>query len=93
MPVLFFAGMELRQKPHQEWLANTLQQHMQENAFPGFLFVLHGCRFAWMKLEGQRSGRFARIKEGAAARYNDHIISTFYFKNQQDLSLFPNYQD
>ncbi|KAF3906332.1 hypothetical protein ABW20_dc0103746 [Dactylellina cionopaga] len=68
MPILFFAGMELRQKPHQDWLAGEMQKHIEHTGFPGFIFVLAGCRFAWMRLEGQSTGRFTRIKEGAAAR-------------------------
>ncbi|EPS44609.1 hypothetical protein H072_1393 [Dactylellina haptotyla CBS 200.50] len=68
MPILFFAGMELRQKPHQDWLAGEMQKHIEHTGFPGFVFVLAGCRFAWMKLQGQFTGRFTKIKEGAAAR-------------------------
>ncbi|EWC45565.1 hypothetical protein DRE_05423 [Drechslerella stenobrocha 248] len=68
MPILFFAGMELRQRPHQEWLAAEMQKHIDYTGFPGFVFVLAGCRFAWMKLQGQSTGRFTKIKEGAAAR-------------------------
>ncbi|KAF3316071.1 hypothetical protein TWF173_002848 [Orbilia oligospora] len=68
MPILFFAGMELRQKPHQDWLAAEMQKHIENTGFPGFVFVLAGCRFAWMKLQGQTAGRFTKIKEGAAAR-------------------------
>lgn len=86
MPCVFFAGMELRRKPHQQWLINTLQEHIQKTAFPGFMFILHGCRFAWMKLEGRNPvGRFARIKEGAAARFVFPSPSLFTSK----LSLLP----
>ncbi|KAK6537946.1 hypothetical protein TWF694_010841 [Orbilia ellipsospora] len=68
MPILFFAGMELRQKPHQDWLAAEMQKHIDNTGFPGFVFVLAGCRFAWMKFAGLSTGRFTKIKEGAAAR-------------------------
>ncbi|KAF3934338.1 hypothetical protein ABW19_dt0210649 [Dactylella cylindrospora] len=67
-PVLFFAGMELRQKPHQDWFAQELQKHQDNTGFSGIMWLLAGCRFAWMKLSGLSTGRFAKIKEGAAAR-------------------------
>ncbi|KAJ6264663.1 hypothetical protein Dda_0812 [Drechslerella dactyloides] len=35
MPILFFAGMELRQKPHQDWLAGEMQKHIEHGQSAG----------------------------------------------------------
>ncbi|KAL7271209.1 hypothetical protein RUND412_006046 [Rhizina undulata] len=65
---LFAVGMELRQRCHQEWLANLLQERMDETGFHGINFLRDGLRFAWMKFEGMNNGRFIRIPEGAASK-------------------------
>jgi len=61
--------MELRQRCHQEWLLNILQERIDETGFHGLIFLREGLRFTWAKLEGMNKGRFNRIKEGAASKY------------------------
>ncbi|CUS08127.1 unnamed protein product [Tuber aestivum] len=65
---LFAAGMELRQKCHQEWLLIALRDRIDETGFHGLIFLREGLRFTWAKLEGMNKGRFNRIKEGAASK-------------------------
>lgn len=66
---LFAAGIELRQISHQEWLLSNLDRRIAETGFYGLRFLKDGLRFAYLKLKGVRTGRFIKIKEGAAARY------------------------
>jgi len=65
---VFAMGLELRQRHHQDWLANELKRRHDELKFHGIGFLRDGLRYAWMKMEGMSSGRFNRIKEGAAAK-------------------------
>ncbi|KAI5806272.1 fungal-specific transcription factor domain-containing protein [Geopyxis carbonaria] len=65
---LFAVGMELRQICHQEWLSATLKDRLDETSFHGIDFLRNGLRFAWLKFSGISSGRFNRIKEGAASK-------------------------
>lgn len=65
---IFAAGMELRQKCHQDWLTKTLNSRIDETGFHAMIFLRDGLRFAWLKLEGVSNGRFNLIKEGAASK-------------------------
>jgi len=66
---LFAIGLELRQAPHQHWLSSLLQKRLDETSFHGIAFLRDGLRFAWLKISGViPSGRFNRIKEGAASQ-------------------------
>lgn len=66
---LFAAGIELRQKRHQDWLLSNLDARIAETGFHALKFLREGVQFAYLKLEGMRIGRFINIKEGAASRY------------------------
>lgn len=74
---MFAAGIELRQKPHQDFLMATLNTRIAETGCYGVKFVRDGLRFAYMKLEGMRSGSFIKIKEGAASRYVPRFLTTY----------------
>ena len=39
-----------------------------ETGIHALKFLREGVRFAYMKLDGMRKGRFIKIKEGAASR-------------------------
>lgn len=66
---LFAAGIELRQKRHQDWLLSSLDVRISETGFYALKFLREGVQFAYLKLAGIRIGRFINIKEGAASRY------------------------
>ncbi|KAF8459501.1 fungal-specific transcription factor domain-containing protein [Terfezia claveryi] len=65
---LFAAGIELRQKSHQEWFLSELATRIGETGLHALKFLREGVRFAYLKLDGMHEGRFIKIKEGAASR-------------------------
>ncbi|KAI5793865.1 fungal-specific transcription factor domain-containing protein [Peziza echinospora] len=65
---LFATAIELRQKPHQEWLVGILAARISETGFYAMRFLSDGVQYAYSKLDGMRKAPYIRIKEGAAAR-------------------------
>ncbi|KAF8424060.1 hypothetical protein EV426DRAFT_666238 [Tirmania nivea] len=55
-------------KLHQEWFLSELATRVGETGLHALKFLQEGVRFAYMKLDGMRKGRFMKIKEGAASR-------------------------
>ena len=85
---LFAAGIELRQKVHQQWLMDVLGERIRETGFHAVRFLRDGLRFAYAKLDGLRGGLYVNIKEGAAARYADTSLP--FLKGRMESDTWTN---